>query len=101
MTDVKHWLDDLGLSQYARAFVDNSIDLDVLSDLSEQDLKTLGVAPDHCSQLLRAIGALSDGAEILIPHALAPEEADLSPHRCQAAERRQLSVMLVDLIGWT
>ena len=79
MTDVKHWLDDLGLSQYARAFVDHSIDLDVLSDLSEQDLKTLGVAPDHCIQLLRAIGALSAAAETLIPHALARRKPTFHP----------------------
>jgi predicted ATPase/class 3 adenylate cyclase len=99
MTDVKHWLDDLGLSQYARAFVDHSIDLDVLSDLSEQDLKTLGVAPDHCIELLRAIGALSGGAETLAPDAVALEKTAPLPHGSRPAERRQLSVMFVDLIG--
>ena len=44
MADVERWLQDLGLAQYARTFVENDIDLDVLPDLSDQDLEELGIS---------------------------------------------------------
>ena len=33
----------IGLSEYVQRFVENGIDLSVLGDLTEQDLKELGV----------------------------------------------------------
>ena len=85
MTDVKHWLDDLGLSQYARAFVDHSIDLDVLSDLSEQDLKTLGVAPDHCIRAsARDRCAFRGRRELWLPMPWRSRK----PHRCPTGVAR-------------
>ncbi len=44
MSDVTRWLEELGLSQYARAFAENDIDLKLLARLTHQDLKELGVA---------------------------------------------------------
>ena len=37
------WLASLGLSEYAGRFAENRIDLAVLRDLTDQDLKDLGV----------------------------------------------------------
>jgi hypothetical protein len=37
-------LEDLGLGQYADAFDDNALDLNLVGDLSDGDLKDLGVA---------------------------------------------------------
>src|SRR5919106_1686886 len=59
MADVERWLQDLGLARYARTFVENDIDLDVLSDLSEQDLEELGVSLGHRKKLFRAKSCVS------------------------------------------
>ena len=41
--DVASWLKDLGLKQYAKAFAENEIDAALLSELTNEDLKDLGV----------------------------------------------------------
>ena len=41
--DVGVWLRNLGLSRYEAAFRENSIDADVLPDLTDGDLAQLGV----------------------------------------------------------
>ena len=59
--DIGGWLRSLGLEQYEAAFHANAVDADVLRDLTDQDLKKLGVPLGHRRKLLRAIAAL-DGA---------------------------------------
>jgi hypothetical protein len=59
--DIGGWLRILGLQQYEAAFQANAVNADVLRDLTDQDLKTLGVLLGHRPKLLRAIAAL-DGA---------------------------------------
>jgi SAM domain (Sterile alpha motif) len=57
--DTAEWLRGLGLEQYANAFRENSIDAEVLCDLTAEDLKELGVGPiGHRRRLLTAIAAL-------------------------------------------
>ena len=53
--DVAGWLQNLGLGQYASAFAENAIDIDVLSELSEHDLERLGIPLGHRKRLVRAI----------------------------------------------
>jgi SAM domain (Sterile alpha motif) len=43
--DVGVWLRSLGLGQYAAAFRDNGIDVDVLGDLRDGNLEKLGIHP--------------------------------------------------------
>ena len=40
---IAAWLERLGLAQYAQAFTDNHVSLDLLPDLTDEDLKALGV----------------------------------------------------------
>ena len=47
MSDLGRWLGERGLSQYAAAFADNDIELDVLPQLTDQDLKYLGLSLGH------------------------------------------------------
>src|SRR5262245_65282769 len=56
---IETWLDEIGLAQYATAFSENAIDLEVLPDVTETDLEKLGVALGHRKRILRAIAALS------------------------------------------
>ena len=43
MKGIAEWLASIGLSEHSQRFADNAIDLSVLRDLTEQDLKDLGV----------------------------------------------------------
>ena len=43
MQQIADWLEKLGMSEYAQRFAENGIDLRVLPDLTDQDLKDIGV----------------------------------------------------------
>ena len=43
MQQVTDWLEKLGLGQYAQRFAENDISFSVLPDLTDQDLKEIGV----------------------------------------------------------
>src|SRR4029077_5723945 len=81
--DVGGWLRSLGLEQYEAAFHVNAVDADVLRDLTDQDLKKLGVLPGHRRKLLRAIAAL-DGA-LVPPSAPRPTPLPIPPEAILAA----------------
>ena len=94
MQEIADWLDKLGLGQYAQRFAENDISLSVLSDLTDQDLKEIGVSLGHRRQLLRAIAELN-GVQKEAPKPALPA----APH--DVAERRQITVMFSDLVGST
>src|SRR5438128_6819017 len=94
MKGIAEWLASIGLSEYAQRFADNAIDLSVVRDLTEQDLKDLGVLLGHRRKILRAIAEL-DGL------ATSPIEPATAPVLREEAERRHLSVMICDLVGST
>jgi class 3 adenylate cyclase/predicted ATPase len=96
--DVAAWLHDLGLGRYGQAFRENEIDSDVLRELTESDLEKLGIPLGHRKKLLRAIAGLS--AAEADPRA-APGAVSSAPPRPLEAERRQLTVMFIDLVGST
>ena len=98
MQDLAQWLEELGMSEYAQSFVENGIDLTVLPDLTDQDLKDIGVLLGHRRKLLRAIAEL-DGVEKGAPKPAPPAAEPVAPH--EAAERRQVTVMFSDLVGST
>ena len=60
--DVAGWLQNLGLGQYASAFAENAIDIDVLPELSEHDLEKLGIPLGHRKRLVRAIKEIAPGS---------------------------------------
>jgi class 3 adenylate cyclase len=89
---IGEWLAGLGLSEYAQRFAENGIDLSILPDLTEQDLKELGVLLGHRRKMLRAIAQLDSAA-------LGQTAVKSVLH--DKAERRQLTVMFCDLVGST
>src|ERR1700756_5241439 len=89
MQEIADWLNTLGLLQYAQRFADNDIDPSVLRDLTDADLEKIGVSLGHRKKMLRAIAELN-GTRARSVHA-----------PWTAAERRQLTVMFVDLVGST
>jgi class 3 adenylate cyclase/tetratricopeptide (TPR) repeat protein len=97
--DVAAWLEGLGLGAYADTFAEQAIDADTLADLSEPDLVQLGMPLGHRKRLLRAISELAPRPKE--PPAQAPEPSADPPARRADAQRRQLTVMFVDLVGST
>jgi class 3 adenylate cyclase len=95
MRGIAEWLESIGLPEYAPRFAENGVDLSVLRDLTDQDLKDLGVLLGHRRKILRAIAELEDGARF--KSALAVAE----PRRPDEGERRHLTVMFCDLVGST
>jgi predicted ATPase/class 3 adenylate cyclase len=95
------------LGHYEQAFRENDIDVEVLPELTADDLIGLGVASiGHRRKLLAALAALrKDTTSAGSPSAQAesaPAAGGRSPvTRPLEAERRQLTVMLVDLVGST
>ena len=94
--DVGSWLRSLGLSQYEAAFRENGIDADVLPDLTDSDLEKLGVLLGHRKRLLKAFA--NPGAAASATFAA---EATTSGPASEAAERRHVTVMFIDLVGST
>jgi hypothetical protein len=62
MQETADWLEKLGMSEYAPRFAENGIDFGVLSDLTDQDLKEIGVLLGHRRKLLRAIADLGSAS---------------------------------------
>jgi len=98
MPQIGDWLKRLGMSEYAQRFAENGIDLSVLPDLTDQDLKDIGVLLGHRRKLLRAIAELNEVEKG--PLKAAPPAATSSTPQ-DAAERRQVTVMFSDLVGST
>ena len=80
------------LGRVRRAIRENAIDLSVDRDLTEQDLKDLGVLLGHRRKMLRAIGELQGEAPRTPRTSTRPASGD-------NAGRRQLTVMFCDLVG--
>ena len=92
MTDIAKWLDAIGLGEHAQLFADSDIDVDLLADLTDDDLKELGLSLGHRKRLLRAI---ADGAGKTAAPEAVPEGSE------PAGERRQVTVLFADLAGFT
>ena len=102
MVDVGAWLRGLGLGRYEQVFGDNDVDGCVLPGLTAEDLEQIGVASvGHRRLLLRAIADLA--ATMAPAGRTAPPDAERIVHTTATApaERRQLTVMFVDLVGST
>src|SRR6266480_6795628 len=94
MQTIAEWLGSIGLSEYTRSFLENYIDPSVLPDLTDQDLKELGVPLGHRKRMLRAIAQLRE-----VP--LGKVQIAAEPAMREGAERRQLTVMFCDLVAST
>ena len=67
MQQIADWLEKLGMSEYAERFAESDVDTSVLRDLTDQDLKELGVSLGHRRKMLRAIAEL--GSALAAPSA--------------------------------
>jgi class 3 adenylate cyclase len=91
--DIVVWLRSLGLEEYGA----------VLSNLTQEDLKEIGVsAVGHRRILLDAIAALRNDGSGRAPSVDASSTSSAPSARPEErAERRQVTVMFSDLVGST
>src|SRR6201995_3065869 len=103
---VSGWLEQLGLSGYLQASLDNEIDAGNLPQLTSTDLVELGVnSVGHRRRLLDAIAKLAAAGQVQRPD---PKEKPPAPRAPAAAsrplaiaERRQVTTLFCDLVGYT
>ena len=93
--DIDGWLRRIGLEQYTQTFRDNAIDDDVLRDLTDDHLRELGLPLGARLRLLKAVAALGTIEQPKVSLEIKPTVPRTD------AERRQLTVMFVDLVGST
>ncbi|MGI6854195.1 AAA family ATPase [Mesorhizobium sp. 1B3] len=86
--DIGDWLGGLGLQSYEQAFRSHAVDMEVLPLLTVDDLKEIGIAAvGHRRRILDAIKLL---------------QREAGEHAARgSAERRQLTLVFVDLVGST
>lgn len=101
--DIGTWLRVLQLSHYEQAFRDNDIGIDILPELTAEDLLGLGITSiGHRRKLLAAIASLRGEGSAPDPGTGPPPAAPGAAEPARSgAERRQLTVVFVDLVGST
>jgi class 3 adenylate cyclase/tetratricopeptide (TPR) repeat protein len=92
--DVSTWLTELGLQRYAAAFEENGVDSTLLCELTNEDLKDLGIARIADRKLI--LKAIAD-----LPGTGRPGAAKRSPSVGAEGEHRQVTVLFADLAGYT
>src|SRR6516165_9065005 len=93
MSEVRKWLEAIGLGQYADAFEANKIDMDLLGQVDDQILKDIGVSA--AGDRLRIRNAIAKLAPAPTAEANLSSSARLHETTVPSAERRQLTVMFV------
>ncbi len=93
---IRRWLTAIGLGGLADVFDENDIDLELVPDLTEEDLRQLGLTLGQRKRLLRA-------AQSLVTAGQAPAIAVAPQNGGERvpAERRHLTVMFCDIVGST
>ena len=99
MRTLTEWLAQLGLAQYAEAFAAADLELDVLPELTDADLQSLGVSLGHRKRMLRAIRDLERSPAF--PAALAGNAVKAPDDAGITLERRQVSILFCDRVGST
>ena len=106
--DIDAWLVGLGLERYAETFRENAVGPQALAELTDEDLRELGVLLGHRRVLLKAIRERSvEKPEIRAQeHPFLDVTAGQTPSASAdivtgGSERRRLTVLFCDLVGST
>jgi hypothetical protein len=98
---IGDWLAALGLEEYTGLFERERIDLEAARHLTDANLKDLGLPMGHRAKLLAAIAAL-DEALVVPPRVGAVRSAGgRAQTDAEQGERRQLTVLFCDMVGFT
>lgn len=97
MSDLRDWLSRIGLERHAETLARAEVDLEILPDLSDDDLRELGLPLGARRRIQRALAG--EGAAPPEKGGTVREE-DRGPPAA-GADRRQLSILFADLAGST
>ncbi|MEM7498885.1 MAG: adenylate/guanylate cyclase domain-containing protein [Pseudomonadota bacterium] len=92
MSDIAAWLERHGLGMHAAAFEANDIEPETLRELTEADLRELGLSIGHRRKLMQVIRAMVEGG---------PVSPAIPSARANETERRQITVLFADVVGYT
>ena len=102
ITSIQAWLNHLGMSQYADAFETNDIELELLAHIDDQALKDIGVTSvGHRVKLLKAVADFRTGQASVSFSAQIDEVPASLPIMRTGGERRQVTVLFCDMVGFT
>jgi class 3 adenylate cyclase/predicted ATPase len=107
MSDIRQWLTDLGLERYCNVFEREELTPANLPELSDDELKDLGLPLGPRKTILKAINALRTSDTIgpsRSPDSDITEqltEKNLASRNALEGERRQLTVLFCDIVGST
>jgi class 3 adenylate cyclase/tetratricopeptide (TPR) repeat protein len=93
-SDLASWLEAIGLSKHLELFRQHSLDLDIVLDLTEKDLLTLGLPMGDRKRFIREAAALTRNS-IQSSRGSAHESQENAP------ERRRLTILFCDLVDST
>src|SRR3954464_13304591 len=93
--DVSDWLRGLGLVDHIDTFAANGVDSNMILELTNDDLKDLGVS--RLADRKRLLKAISELARDSAPDRLPAASSSVVPD----GERRQVTVLFADLAGFT
>jgi class 3 adenylate cyclase len=99
MSEMRKWLEAIGLGQYGDAFEANKIDMDLLGQVDDHILRDIGVSA--AGDRLRVRNAIAKLAPAPVAEANLSATAPAHETTTPSAERRQLTVMFCDLVGST
>ncbi|HEY5412313.1 MAG TPA: AAA family ATPase, partial [Caulobacteraceae bacterium] len=97
MAELQVWLTTLGLERYASVFEAAEVDFLALPHLTEDDFREIGIPLGPRRLILAALAGTADRPGALPASPVTPERFD----PVTAPERRQITVMFVDLVGST
>ena len=105
MQQIADWLEKLGMSEYAQRFAENRVDFSVLPDLTDQDLKDLGVVLGDRRKMLRAIAKLDTMPEAVtlmpMPASTLSVAREQPVRVAESSEHHHVTVMYCDLVDST
>ena len=102
MEDLRQWLAGAGLEKYAETLAAADIDLEILPDLSDEDLKEIGLPVGARRKLQRHLGSTAEPDTSATTQPAGPGgPSTQEPLHDAGAQRRQVTVMFVDLADST
>ena len=107
MSDIRRWLTDLGLERFSEAFEREELTPANLPELSDDDLKDLGLPLGPRKTIIKAIEALRTRDTISPPRSPDSDTPKYFAEKIFASmdalegERRQLTVLFCDMVGFT
>ncbi|MBM3394076.1 MAG: hypothetical protein FJY37_05470 [Betaproteobacteria bacterium] len=93
---ITQWLAAIGEAKYAKLFISQEISLDMLPDLTEDDIMELALPVGPRRRILKALGKLKETPPAIAP---APDrDSGAAPWVAEQSERRQITVLFCDLV---